>query len=65
MKKLEEEECRGEQYECGYIIAEGSVLSVAVVLGSRSTGPEVVKTALMMRLTTLRPNSHPGESLRL
>ena len=30
---LEEEECRGEQYKRRYIVAERSVLSIAVVLG--------------------------------
>ena len=65
IQKLEEEECRGEQYECRYIIAEGSILGVAVVLGLDSAVQEAPGTYLMVELTTSRPNSHPGESFLL
>jgi hypothetical protein len=42
IQKLEEEECRGEQHERGYIIAEGSVLGVTVILGLRSASLKVM-----------------------
>jgi len=64
-QKLGTKECRGEQNECGYVVAEGSVLSVAVVLELRSAGLGVLKAMAAAKLTTWRPNSHPGESLRL
>jgi hypothetical protein len=65
IQKLEEEESGGEKNECGYVITEGSILSVTVVLESRSTGLGVLRTGHTVKLTTSRPNSHPGESLRL
>jgi len=38
IQELEEKECGGKQYERGYIVAEGSILSVTVVLETRSAG---------------------------
>jgi len=40
VQELEKEECEGEQDECGYIVAEGSILSIAVVLERRLAGLE-------------------------